>query len=484
MLEKIRKCKFCGKEFSPKVWNQYFCSKYHLAKCEICGKEKLVKNSKIYQTEDGQLFSRVACSKECTKKKREATNIETYGAANIFASDYGKQKIKETNLKNHGVENVLQHGSPIRKEINRKNLETYGVEYPLQSKEIQEKVEQTNLENLGVRRPFESQEVQDRVIQSNMENHGVRSTFELEEVKEKSKETSLRKFGTPHPMQSDIVKERAKQTNRERFGTDWGVQNEEIKAKINQSLLDNHGKLRPAQFHIDHIEDWSNLEDYLKYHKQEFTCLDLAEYFSVSYKSMRIKINNTDVQDLVKDFYKLSHSELEFKDRVEREVPDINLIVNDRKLIQPLELDFYFPDQGLAVEISPTFTHKLMDNEDIRGVDTKDYHYNKFKLCEEQGIELITVFEWEDQDKIFELIKNKLTKSEKRVYARKCTVKFTDSITTEHKEFLDKNHILGRINNKKGAFVEELTRNNEIIGLAVFYPYKDNQLYRILYLYS
>ena len=439
MLEKTRKCKFCGKGFSPKVWNQYFCSKHHLAKCEICGKEKLVKNSKIYQAKDGQLISRVACSKECTEKKREITNIEKYGAANVFASDYGKQKIKEINLKNHGVENVLQHGSPIRKEINRKNLETYGVEYPLQSKEIQEKIEQTNLENLGVRRPFESQEVQDRVIQSNMENHGVRSTFELEEVKEKSKETSLRKFGTPHPMQSDIVKERRKQTTREIYGTDWAVQNEEVKAKISKTFNSNLERMEKEGY----IFSGELIDRYgTGWYQQKIVPFVFDKKRSYVHK---------DYIPTIKEYFERNP----FKSIFEEEIGDfveslgVDIKRNSRSVIAPLELDIYIPEKNLAIECDGMYWHSTN-----AGVP-RDYHLKKTEACLEQGIRLIHINEWEwtnKQDVVKSIIRSALGVFSRRIYARNCEIK--ELSPKEAREFLEENHLQGYVNSsiKLGLF--------------------------------
>ena len=55
------------------------------------------------------------CSDKCrfqhsneTKEIREKTNLEKYGNVNIFASDYGKDKIEKTNLEKYGVSNYTK----------------------------------------------------------------------------------------------------------------------------------------------------------------------------------------------------------------------------------------------------------------------------------------------------------------------------------------------------------------------------------------
>ena len=61
---------------------------------------------------------------------------------------------------------------------------------------------------------------------------------------------------------------------------------------------------------------------------------------------------------------------------------------NTREIISPLELDLYIPDKHLAIEFNGNYWHSELYKD-------KDYHYNKFKLCRERGINLISIFESE-----------------------------------------------------------------------------------------
>ena len=51
-------------------------------------------------------------------------------------------------------------------------LEKYGVEYPLQSKEIRDKAEQTNLEKYGVRKPLQNKEIFEKMKKEHLEKYG------------------------------------------------------------------------------------------------------------------------------------------------------------------------------------------------------------------------------------------------------------------------------------------------------------------------
>lgn len=453
------------------------------------------------------------------RDKITETNLERYGVENVFQSEEIKDRIKKTNLEIYGMEYFFQ--TDLFEEKSKKtNLEKYGVEYATQSKEIQDKIKQTNLDKYGVESVFQLESVRNKANER-AKAEGKEFWVQTDEFKEKSKKTSREKYGTDSPMQSEEVKEIVKQTNLETYGVEWalmspevreegkktnldkyGVEHapasKEVRNKIIQTTLDRYGvecilsdpsfRAKAAQTtkerygsgifsqsHIENLEDWINIEDFLCNNKQKFTTLDLAEYFNLTHKSVRSRLIKLGLQDLMIDFYSLSMPELAFKKEIEKNIPGIRFTMHDRQVIPPLEVDFYFPDYGLAVEISPTYTHQYREMA-TPGIENKDYHYDKFKSCEEHGIELITVFDWEDDTKVLELIKNRLFKSEERVYARKCQVNYVDSITKDHKEFLDKNHVLGRINNKKDSFTLELIHEDEVLGLAVFYPYKDNQL--------
>ena len=64
------------------------------------------------------------------------------------------------------------------------------------------------------------------------------------------------------------------------------------------------------------------------------------------------------------------------------------LVRNSRNVISPLELDLYYPEKNIAIEFNGDYWH----NENHR---QKDYHYNKFKICLDKDILLISIFESE-----------------------------------------------------------------------------------------
>lgn len=115
-----------------------------------------------------------------------------------------------------------------------------------------------------------------------------------------------------------------------------------------------------------------------------------------------------------------------------------NIIFNDRTLIKPLELDIFIPDKKIAFEFNGLYWHSEACGKD------KNYHINKTKLCEEQGIQLIHIFEDEWINKSFIVksrIKHLLGLTKYKIFGRKCEVKEIKPILA--KKFLNKYHIQG-----------------------------------------
>lgn len=68
---------------------------------------------------------------------------------------------------------------------------------------------------------------------------------------------------------------------------------------------------------------------------------------------------------------------------------NVQVIQSDHTVISPYELDIYIPEKNIAFEYNGLLWH----DESHTGND-KYYHYRKWKMCKEQGIQLITI--WED----------------------------------------------------------------------------------------
>lgn len=425
------------------------------------------------------------------KKKTAKTNLMKYGVINVFQSNEIKEKIKRINFERYGVEYISQ-SEEIKKKIRLTNIKNYGVPYYTQSQEFLNQMINTNLERYGVPFVTQSEEVKNKIVNTNLKKYGTKYSFQAKEIKEKIIKTNINKYGVDNPFKSKEVQEKIKRSNLDRYGVEYPSQSENIKKKIQQTNLIRYGyksvfedvkRIKEAtirkfnvenssQKHTNHYDEWINLEEYLLKNKNKYTTIDLIKYFNISISSLRQHVIKLKMQDFVKDFYSLSINEAIFIKFLEenlklKKYKDIEL--HNRTMIYPYEIDIFLPKYNIGIEISPTWTHQYNGlTGTYFGRDDKFYHYNKFKKCKEKGIELLTIFDWTDTDKIIKFLRSKIDNKLITIPARKTTVNIVDSLTKSHKEFLERNHILGKINNSSTTKVVELLYKDKVLGIGVF----------------
>lgn len=88
------------------------------------------------------------------------------------------------------------------------------------------------------------------------------------------------------------------------------------------------------------------------------------------------------------------------------------------------ELDVFVPSHNLAIEYCGAWVHNSTRNPFGEPKSPK-YHYDKWKLCRDNGVTLLTVYDFEwmaARGKWEAVIRHKLQKADRRVYARKCKI--------------------------------------------------------------
>ena len=140
---------------------------------------------------------------------------------------------------------------------------------------------------------------------------------------------------------------------------------------------------------------------------------------------------------------------------------------NNRTILNGKELDIYIPGKKLAIEFNGIYWHSETNGKD------KNYHLDKTIRCEEQGIQLIHIFdsEWiEKKEIVLSLIHAKLGTFNKRIYARNCIVKEIDSQTKNI--FLEDNYLF---TNDSTTLNLGLFYNNDLVSIITFGKNKKNQ---------
>ncbi|MFA5153901.1 MAG: hypothetical protein WC554_15225 [Clostridia bacterium] len=164
----------------------------------------------------------------------------------------------------------------------------------------------------------------------------------------------------------------------------------------------------------------------------------------------------TDFCDIHKNSYSSSNGEKEIVDYIKLfYIKDI--LTNYRKLGK--EIDIFLPKLNLGIEFNGMYWH----SEEYKN---KTHHLNKWKLCQKNNIKLITVWEddWRDKQEIIKsIIKNQLSLTENKIYARKCVIKNVEN--KDKLKFLIDNHIQG---NCQSSINLGLYYNNELVSLMTF----------------
>jgi hypothetical protein len=148
-------------------------------------------------------FIKIGCfckkhTKENTKEKFKATNIEKYGCEYPFQNEEVREKIKETCLEKYGVENPSQN-EEVREKVKSTCLEKYGCEYPFQNEEVREKIKATSLEKYGVEYPFQNKEVRDKAKSTCLEKYGCEYSMQNAELSEKASKNAYKSYDYVFP---------------------------------------------------------------------------------------------------------------------------------------------------------------------------------------------------------------------------------------------------------------------------------------------
>lgn len=105
-----------------------------------------------------------------------------------------QNKIKETNIKKYGCENVFQ-SKIIKNKIKTTCKKKYKVENYSKTKECHTKMEETCLKKYGVKHYVQTNEFKNRYKQTCQEKYGVENYTKTNEYKTKSKQTCQEKYG-------------------------------------------------------------------------------------------------------------------------------------------------------------------------------------------------------------------------------------------------------------------------------------------------
>lgn len=472
------KCKICNQEFKnrtslcnhltrihnldKKSYYDQYLKKDGEEFCPICGKPLTFLN-----IEDGY---RDGCCMEHTNIVRHGENYakrleETRRKiSESVSSEECQSKIKQTNLERHGQE---RYTNPEKRK--QTVLKKYGVDNASKTKAVKQKIEQTKLDRYGDKH-YNNRE---QGTQTMLERYGVTAPMKSKEIQNKSKQSCIKKYGVPYSLQAPEVKEKIKQTNVQKYGVEYQTQSTNFKVKSKQTRLN---KYEDETFN-NRPQAWKTCQQNISLFEQEHNCT-LKNTLLKKYGQGWLRIEdtlshlslgkyqfilNSDISK-IEEYYKSkpdggSYLEDSLFDYI-TSIYEGEIIRNTRQVIPPYELDIYIPDKKLAIEFNGTYWHSWPQNI------VKTYHYDKSIKCQDKGIRLIHIYEWEVLEPQWSKIKLMLDQAlgvNSKIYARNCTIKPISN--NEAKILNEKVHLQGH---RPAQVTYGLFYRNQLVQLMSF----------------
>lgn len=197
-------------------------------------------------------------------------------------------------------------------------------------------------------------------------------------------------FRDKNPQKDEIIKEQTKQTCLTKYGTEYAIASKEVKDKISQVQKSKHIEYD----NLVYIEEVINKYGNGWYQKRKLLNIEPVKVGRYNYIK---KLDIYKIEDYQHSL--LRHSTAEFL--VAKELTKHNIIYkqNTRKVLDnKFELDFYFPDHNIGVEINSNYYHCYQKNKN------KNYHLNKSLYCRSKNIRLIHIYEFENLNKQIKLL--------------------------------------------------------------------------------
>ena len=360
---------------------------------------------------DEEICEKLKLTKGCYKRIKKEFNIKR--DKNLSQ----KIMIRRNNDK-YGVDNVCQLNL-VKDKIKQSNLEHYGVEHSWQREDVKQKSKQTKLERYG----NENYRNDEKIKQTCLERYGADNPFSSKIIRNKIYNDNIKKYGSISPFGDKTIIDKSKQTKLERYGCENYVN---IK-KANETKLKKYGLLQ----NVEKIHNTC-----MNKYNVEWPC-QLPQCINKSNSISKVNQNFANLLEKNNIFF-----EQEF-------------VLEDKK--------FDFKIENILIEINPTYTHNSTIGCGFNGhynkALDKNYHINKSKLAQENGYFCIHVFDWDDWDKIINLLLPK-----QKVYARNCKIKEVSK--KECDEFLNLYHLQNTCKSQKIRY--GLYYNDKLIQLMSF----------------
>lgn len=127
--------------------------------------------------------------------------------------------------------------------------------------------------------------------------------------------------------------------------------------------------------------------------------------------------------------------------------------------------------RSILIELNPTVTHNCTysysqlsgRNMNVQPIDSM-HHVRKQQLAIQHGFRCIQIFDWDDKNKVIELLRRMIATDYKIIYARKCVIKQIEQKVA--KQFQDNYHLQGHLRSQPYCY--GLYYNDELVQVMTF----------------
>ena len=279
--------------------------------------------------------------------------------------------------------------------------------------------------------------------QTMLERYGGETTLQSKQLSAKMRATNLNKYGCENAMQNKSVQAKAKATNIGRYGYENVMSNPDIAKKsaevrsLNIDTAMKHIKdAWLAKYGVDNVSKCPEIID-------KIATTFLARYgvnCAVRVPEFRQKMIDTMMERYGVPYYTQSdnyrHSPYfrvsKINQRFADKLRDAGILHKSEFSIGLKSYDFVLNTAQTLIEINPTYTHNAIGNHwNTQGLSMY-YHRDKTQLAEDNGYRCIHVWDWDDWDKVIDLIAPKIVLSSEDMSIYRLTPEVTNQFLNEN----------------------------------------------------
>lgn len=446
-------CGYCGKEFTPSPYQK---RQYKAGKLIYCSKTcgNLHRYSNLQEVTEVKL-NKIKDLIQNTNVTLEEIQKESGLSESVFKrvlDEYNLHRSKETinelritkmqqTVKSkYGVDNVMELS-----EFRDKIAETYNNKSTDEKAIITDKIKSTKLERYG----NENYNNMDKIQSTNMEKYGVNSGYLTEYGKQRHKEVSLELYGVDNPLKSKEIHIKSQNAIHKKYGVTSVMKLKSIQDKAKNTMLKKYG--------VDNVMKSSKYQSKMKttmFDKYGVISGFMTENAINSHKHGTIsKIN----REFAESLREITTSNVKLEEPILKYLYDIRV------------------GENYLIDINPTVSHNTLISYPYRlGMTDKNhpidktYHLDRLYTANKHGYKLISIFDWDDVEKIKYIFQDKSV-----IYARNLNIK--EVSVNEANEFLNKYHLQNMCRGQSVRY--GLYKDNELIEIMTFGKPRYNKNY-------